>query len=326
MTQETWIAAAIVLGLGGLFAFAKYWQGRRASGGSTSQSSFATDLTERAARGELDKIEGRDKEIERVLHILMRRTKNNPLLIGAPGVGKTAIVEGLAQQILANDVPEALRGARIVSMDLNAIMAETKYRGELEKRLKNFLDGLSVEKHTILFIDEFHMLAQVGAAEGSVNMSEAFKPALSRGDLQIIGATTWDEYEKHIRPNAALDRRLQPVLVDEPTPDQAIRMLKALRPAYEEFHHVRIPDDAIEAAVRLSDQKIRGRFLPDKAIDLIDEASAKVAIECSRSHHGTPMGVVHEAARHAQDVVKIRDIEEVVDQWAQHPRSPLLPE
>jgi ATP-dependent Clp protease ATP-binding subunit ClpC len=325
MTQETWLALAIVLGLGGLFAAAKYWQDRRTTGGTAPTSSFATDLTNLAARGTLDKIEGRDKEIERTLHILMRRTKNNPLLIGAPGVGKTAIVEGLAQKILAGDVPEALKGSRIVSMDLNAMMAETKYRGELEKRIKTFLDGLAAQGRTILFIDEFHMLAQVGAAEGAVNVSEVFKPALARGDLQIIGATTWDEYEKHIRPNAALDRRLQPVLVDEPSTEQAVRMLKALRPAYEEFHHVKIPDDAIDAAVRLSDEKIRGRFLPDKAIDLIDEAAAKVAIECSRSHHGATMGIVHEAARHAQDVVKVKDIEDVIDQWAEHPRSPLSP-
>ena len=289
MTEGTWWSVAIVLGLAGLFVLAKGREKKYPKGGAATSDAFATDLTERAAQGGLDKIEGREKEIERTLHILMRRTKNNPLLIGAPGVGKTAIVDGLAQQILAGDVPEALKGSRIVSMDLNAIMAETKYRGELEKRLQAFLAGLTSEKRTILFIDEFHMLAQVGSAEGAVNVAEVFKPALARGDLQIIGATTWDEYERHIRPNAALDRRLQPVLVDEPTPAQAIRMLKALRPAYEEFHKVTIPDEAIEAAVRLSDKKIRGRFLPDKAIDLIDEAAAKVAIDCSRSHHGASM-------------------------------------
>ncbi len=255
----------------------------------------------------------------------MRRTKNNPLLIGEAGVGKTAIVEGIAQRIVAGEMPDALNGARIVSLDLNALMADTKYRGELEKRIQSLLSGLIAGKRTILFIDEFHLIAQVGAAEGSVSLMETLKPTLARGELQIIGATTWDEYEERIRPNAALDRRLQPVLVDEPAPEQAVRMLKALRPQYEEFHRVEIPDDVIEAAVRLSDEKIRGRFLPDKAIDLIDEASAKVAIDCSRSHHGTAMGVVHAAARHVQDVVRVRDVEDIVNQWTSHPRSPLPP-
>lgn len=285
---------------------------------------YLSDLTDLARRGTLDRTAGRDEEIERTLHILMRRTKNNPLLIGQPGVGKTAIVDGLATRIVSGDVPEPLRGARVLSLDLNAMMADTKYRGELERRVHSTIGKLSSNaRRTILFVDEIHMLVQVGSAEGSVNLSEAFKPALARGDLQIIGATTWDEYEKHIRPNAALDRRLQPVLVDEPSTEQAIRMLKALRPAYEAFHKVQIPDEAIEAAVRLSDQKIRGRFLPDKAIDLIDEAAAKVAIECSRSHHGKAMGVVHAAARHAQDVIRVSDVEDVVSQWVEHPRSPV---
>lgn len=280
---------------------------------------FIDDMTARARAGAFDHIEGREQEIERVLHILMRRTKNNPLLLGAPGVGKTAIVEGLAQKIIAGEVPESMKASRIISLDLAAVMAETKYRGELEKRLHGLLrDYEATKTKTIVFVDEFHTIVQVGAAEGAVNMVEIFKPALARGGVQIIGATTWDEYAEHIRPNVALDRRLQPVLVDEPSPQQALAMLKVLRPTYESFHKVQIPDEVLEAAVNLSNEKIRGRYLPDKAIDLMDEASAKVAIECSRVEHGASMAVLHGAAKCADARVQIKDIENVLDQWVNH--------
>lgn len=309
------VIAGLVFLACGLIVYRKLTEGRTMS----SPSGYTDDLTERARSHALDRIEGRDQEIERTLHILMRRTKNNPLLLGAPGVGKTAIVEGLAQKITMGDVPQALQNSRIVSLDLNAVMAETKYRGELEKRLQHLLRSLEHGgKKTILFIDEFHTLAQVGAAEGAVNLVEIFKPALARGGLQIIGATTWDEYAQHIRKNAALDRRLQPVLVDEPSPEQALGMLKVLRPAYETFHKVQIPDDVLEAAVRLSNEKITARYLPDKAIDLIDEAAAKVAIECSRVEHGASMAVLHGAAKQASNAVTIQDIEDVLDQWVIH--------
>lgn len=314
MENAIWVGGAVVL------IVALFWQIKRGGAGQlSSKAEFLDDMTARARAGKLDRIEGREQEIERTLHILMRRTKNNPLLLGAPGVGKTAIVEGLAQKIIAGDVPESMKSARIMSLDLAAVMAETKYRGELEKRLHGLLREYEATKaRTILFIDEFHVLVQVGAAEGAVNMVEIFKPALARGGVQIIGATTWAEYAEHIRPNAALDRRLQPVLVDEPSPDQALAMLKVLRPAYESFHKVQISDDVLEAAVKLSSEKIHGRYLPDKAIDLMDEASAKVAIECSRAEHGLSMAVLHGAAQRADTHVRIEDIESVLDQWVLH--------
>lgn len=312
---------ALWIGIGFIFVGGMWWlavkQGMFSRG--SSGGGFIQDMTEQARAGAFDHIEGRDQEIERTLHILMRRTKNNPLLLGAPGVGKTAIVEGLAQRIVAGDVPEAMKTSRIMVLDLAAVMAETKYRGELEKRLHGLLREYEKTKtRTILFIDEFHTLVQVGAAEGAVNMVEIFKPALARGGVQIIGATTWDEYTQHIRPNAALDRRLQPVLVDEPSPEQAFEMLKVLRPAYEKFHNVEISDDVLLAAVHLSHEKIHGRYLPDKAIDLMDEAAAKVAIECSRVEHGASMAVLHGAAKSAQVQVSVEDIENVLDQWVMH--------
>lgn len=278
-------------------------------------NAYGADLTAQAAQGLLDPFDGREKEIDRVIHVLMRRTKNNPLLLGAPGVGKTAIVHGLAKRIIDEDVPKALVGKRVLALDLAAVMSDTKYRGELEQRLREILKTLEdAPRTTILFIDEIHILEQAKGTEGAVNISDILKPALSRGDLQIIGATTWDEYEEYIHPDAALDRRLQPVLVDEPTTKQTLRMLQSLRPAYEAFHGVRIPDKTLEAAITLSG-KIVGRFLPDKAIDVIDEASAKVAIECPSHHHGKTLGVIHAAALSAKDTVTIDDVKSVVDQW-----------
>lgn len=286
-------------------------------------SELTVDVTQMAKDGKLDPFAGREAETDRTIHILLRRTKNNPLLIGAPGVGKTAIVHGLAQRIVVGDVPASLKNKRLLALDLAALLAETKYRGELEKRLRSLLQDLENKgDEVILFIDEIHMLVQAGGTEGALNVADVFKPALARGELQVIGATTWDEYAKYIRPDAPLDRRLQPVLVDEPSPEQALRILQSLRPAYEKFHKVSIPDVTLEAAVNLSDQKIKGRYLPDKAIDLIDEASAKVSVECSQAHHGVPMGIIHAAATDKkgehEDIVTVEDIQDVVDQWVVH--------
>jgi len=236
---------------------------------------LATDLTTLAEEGKLDPVIGRQKEIERLIQILARRNKNNPALIGEPGVGKTAIVEGLAQRINEGDVPAPLIGKRVLQLDVGSLVAGTMYRGQFEERLKRVIDELKASK-SILFIDELHMLVGAGAAGSSVDAANILKPALSRGELQVIGATTLDEYRKHIETDAALERRFQPILVEEPGIDEAIAILKGVRKAYEEHHRLVISDEALESAVRLSARYVTERFLPDKAIDLIDEASSRV--------------------------------------------------
>lgn len=237
---------------------------------------FSHDLTALAKEGKLDPVIGRADEIQRIIQILSRRTKNNPVLIGEPGVGKTAVAEGLAQRVVAGDVPETLTNKRIVSLDLAKMVSGTKYRGDFEERIKNMLDEVIQEKNTILFIDEMHTLIGAGSAEGSMDAANIIKPALSRGELQVIGATTLNEYRKHIEKDAALERRFQPVIVDEPSAADAVAILKGLRSRYEEHHKLKITDEAIEAAVKLSIRYINDRYLPDKAIDLIDEAASRV--------------------------------------------------
>ncbi len=240
--------------------------------------SLARDLTAVAREGSLDPVIGRSKEITRVVEVLSRRTKNNPVLIGEPGVGKTAIAEGLAQQIVNNEVPETLRDKRVMTLDMGTVVAGTKYRGEFEDRLKKVMDEIRQAGNIILFIDELHTLIGAGGAEGAIDASNILKPSLARGELQCIGATTLDEYRKYIEKDAALERRFQPIQVDEPTIDETILIIKGLRDRYEAHHRVKITDEAVDAAAKLSDRYISDRFLPDKAIDLIDEAGSKVRL------------------------------------------------
>lgn len=255
-----------------------------AAGGSNSRTKtptldeFGSNLTQMAAEGKLDPVVGRQKEIERVIQILGRRTKNNPVLIGEPGVGKTAIAEGLAQRIATNDVPDILEEKRVVTLDIGLLVAGTKYRGEFEERLKKIMDEIRSAGNVILVIDEVHTLIGAGAAEGAIDAANILKPALARGELQCIGATTLDEYRKHIERDAALERRFQPVMVGEPSVSETIEILYGLRERYEQHHKLKISDEALEAAAKLSDRYISDRYLPDKAIDLVDEAGSRVRL------------------------------------------------
>lgn len=240
---------------------------------------FGTDLNESAKQGKIDPVIGRDKEIARVIQILSRRTKNNPVLIGEPGVGKTAIAEGLAQRIVNGNVPEILRNKRIISLSISSMLAGAKYRGEFEERLKKAIDEVQKHNDMIIFIDEIHTLVGAGATEGAMDAANILKPALARGEFQVVGATTLDEYKKHIEKDAALERRFQPVLVGEPSEEDALEILKGLRDRYEAFHKAKITDEALAAAVSLSSRYITDRFLPDKAIDVVDEAASKVRMK-----------------------------------------------
>ncbi|MGI6359292.1 MAG: ATP-dependent Clp protease ATP-binding subunit [Bacillota bacterium] len=252
---------------------------QRGSDATPTLDSFGRDLTAMAQQNKLDPVIGRSKEIERVVQILSRRTKNNPILIGEPGVGKTAIAEGLAQRIYSGQVPDTLRQKRVMTLDLASVVAGTKYRGEFEERLKKVIEEIQQAGNVIIFIDELHTLIGAGGAEGAIDASNILKPALARGELQCIGATTLDEFRKHVEKDPALERRFQPVMVSEPTAEEALEILKGLRDRYEAHHRVKITDAALEAAVRLSDRYISDRFLPDKAIDLIDEAASRVRLQ-----------------------------------------------
>ncbi|WP_418462178.1 ATP-dependent Clp protease ATP-binding subunit, partial [Dialister succinatiphilus] len=247
---------------------------------------FAEDLNEKAKQGKVDPVIGRNDEINRVIQILSRRNKNNPVLIGEPGVGKTAIAEGLAQRIVNNDVPEILKNCHIISLNMSSVVAGTKYRGEFEERLKKVIDEVKKHKDWILFVDELHTLVGAGSSEGSMDAANIMKPALARGELRCIGATTLKEYKKYIEKDAALERRFQPVKVGEPTPKDTLEILKGLRDRYEAFHKAKITDEALKAAVELSGRYITDRFQPDKAIDVIDEAAAKVRMEASSTPEG----------------------------------------
>ena len=244
-------------------------------------SDFAIDLNEKAKQGKIDPVIGRQTEINRVIQILSRRNKNNPVLIGEPGVGKTAIAEGLAQRIVSHDVPEILKNCHVISLNMSSVVAGTKYRGEFEERLKKVIDEVKKHKDWILFVDELHTLVGAGSTEGSMDAANIMKPALARGELRCIGATTLKEYKKYIEKDAALERRFQPVKVGEPTPENTLKILEGLRDRYEAFHKAKITDEAMKAAVELSGRYITDRFQPDKAIDVIDEAAAKVRMEAS---------------------------------------------
>ncbi len=256
--------------------------------GTPTLDKLARDMTELARNGQLDPVIGRNKEVKRVEQILSRRTKNNPVLIGEPGVGKTAIAEGLAQRMVDGKVPAELTNKRLMMLDMGSLVAGTKYRGEFEDRLKKVIDEIQNDGHVILFIDELHTLIGAGGAEGAIDASNILKPALARGELQTIGATTLDEYQKYIESDAALERRFATVQVDEPTTDQTLQILRGLRPKYEEHHHAKITDEALEEAIKLSDRYISDRFLPDKAIDLIDESAAMVRIDAEDKKNHQP--------------------------------------
>src|SRR5437868_4449585 len=253
--------------------------GQKAKSKTPALDSFGRDLTELAREGQLDPVIGRKNEIERVIQILCRRQKNNPVLLGEAGVGKTAIVEGLAQMVISNSVPEILVDRRIVVLDLAMMVAGTKYRGQFEERIKAVMNEVRRAKNVILFIDELHTLVGAGGAEGAIDASNVLKLALSRGEIQCIGATTFDEYRKYIEKDGALERRFQTVMVDPPSPEQTVQILKGLRDRYEAHHRVRITDEALKGAVELSDRYISWRCLPDKAIDVIDEAGARVRLK-----------------------------------------------
>jgi ATP-dependent Clp protease ATP-binding subunit ClpC len=263
---------------------------------------FGRDLTQLAREGKLDPVIGRDKEIERVIQVLSRRKKNNPVLIGEPGVGKTAIAEGLAQRIISAQVPESLKNKRIVTLDLAAVVAGTKYRGQFEERLKTVMNEIRESKDTVIFIDELHTIVGAGGAEGAIDASNMLKPALARGELQCIGATTLDEYRKYIEKDGALERRFQPVMVDQPSIEDTIKILMGLRDKYEAHHGVKITDTAIEQAVKLADRYMNDRFFPDKAIDVIDEACARARLSVS-----TVPSEISELEKKLDDVVKEKE-------------------
>ncbi|HEY5428331.1 MAG TPA: Clp protease N-terminal domain-containing protein, partial [Solirubrobacteraceae bacterium] len=244
---------------------------------------FGRNLTKLASEGKLDPVVGRETEIERIMQILSRRTKNNPVLVGEPGVGKTAVVEGLAQRITNADVPELLKGKQIYTLDLAALVAGSKYRGEFEERLKKVMKEITQRGDIILFIDELHNLVGAGAAEGAIDAASILKPALARGELQTVGATTLEEYRKYLERDSALERRFQKIIVDQPSTEETVQILKGLRDRYEQHHKVNITDEALEAAADLADRYISDRFLPDKAIDLIDEAASRMRIKSMTS-------------------------------------------
>ena len=273
---------------------------------------YGRDLTALAGKGQLDPVIGREQEIQRVIQILSRRSKNNPVLIGEPGVGKTAIAEGLAQRIFAGEVPEDLRGKRLVSLDLTGMLAGTKYRGDFEERIKAVLEEVKKSSDVILFIDELHTIIGAGAAEGAIDAANIIKPALGRGEIQLIGATTLNEYRKYIEKDAALERRFQPVTVDEPTVEESIEIIKGLRDSYEAHHKLKISDEAVEAAVKLSARYIADRFLPDKAIDLMDEAASRVRMDSFTAPSGMKAieDRIRALAAEKEEAIKAQDYEQ----------------
>lgn len=298
MPREQALALSLILFAGLYFWWQKHkgvQDGSEKSSTSSILATYTRDLTKHAET--LDPVVGREEEIDRVVHILSRRSKNNPLLLGEPGVGKTAIVEGIARAIATGNAPKAIAQKRVLALDLGALIGGTKYRGEFESRMKQLTEEVTeAGRKIILFIDEFHMVEQAKGAEGAINVSDILKPALARGDLQMIGASTWAEYEEFIKPDRALDRRLQPVIIGEPSEEASEHILNSIKGVYEKHHSVRYAPAALKAAVHLSKTYIQERFLPDKAIDLIDEAGAKVSIEASH-HTRHALGLLHAAGQ-----------------------------
>lgn len=298
--------------IGVLFAAIGAWMYREnlreKSSKTPTLDDYSKDLTKLARDGKLDPVIGRSHEIQRVIQVLSRRTKNNPVLIGESGVGKTAIVEELANEISHGQVPLPLQHKRVIALDLSSIVAGTKYRGEFEKRLKAVMDEIiSAQRQIILFIDEIHTLAEAGEASGSIDAADMLKPSLARGELQVVGATTMEEYKRYIEHDTTLERRFQPILVDEPSAEQTLEMLKGLKSRYEHHHEVRYTDDALQASVQLSNRYIVDRFFPDKAIDLLDEAGAMVRLEVIKHP---------EKALADPPAVTGHDIEAVVKEWS----------
>lgn len=299
-----------------------YFFWKRPTEASHAGMAFTVDLTAQARAGKQKPLVGMEDSLERMVHVLARKEKNNPLLIGEPGVGKTALVEGLAARIASGNVPTAFKSKTVVSLSLTSLMAGTKYRGELEERVHGFMTMVgSHPRQFIVFIDELHMLEQARGGEGSLDVADALKPLLASGDVQVIGATTWTEYEKYLRPDAAVDRRFQPILVQEPSRDEAIAILDGVKASYEVFHSVCIPHESVVAAVDASIAFIKNRALPDKALDVIDEACAKVSIESSQSH-AVALGLVHGAAKSTKEgcgegtpVVTVEEVHAVAEQW-----------
>jgi ATP-dependent Clp protease ATP-binding subunit ClpC len=289
-----------------LFLFFVYYHSSKQRPSISTLQLYSKDLTELARQGKIDPVIGRSHEIARVIQILTRRTKNNPVLIGDSGVGKTAIVEELANEIAKGVVPDILKNKRVLALDLSGLVAGTKYRGEFEKRLKAVTDEIiAAERNIILFIDELHTLAEAGEATGAIDAADILKPALARGDLQAIGATTFNDYEK-IKNDVTLERRFQPIIIKEPTPEQTMDILKGLKSRYESHHLIKISDQSLQAAINLSGQYLKDRRFPDKAIDLIDEAASKVRLD-KISH---PDKYMHQKA-----MVKPEDIESIIGEW-----------
>ena len=269
---------------------------------------YSKDLTAMASAGKLDPVVGRQHEIERVIQILTRRTKNNPVLIGKSGVGKTAIVEELAMEIASGKVPELLKGKRVLALDLSGLVAGTKYRGEFEKRLKSLVDEIiAAQRNIIMFIDEMHTLAEAGEASGAIDAADILKPALARGELQVVGATTMEDYKNYLKKDLTLERRFQPVMVEEPSKEQTLEILKGIRPRYEQHHGVRITDRALTKSVELANKYIHDRVFPDKSIDLIDEACAKVRLEAVKKD-------INNVAAETL-TVEASDIEQIFNEW-----------
>lgn len=301
-----WITLLVFAGIFLLFGVILLRENHRVNVRGSILSLYSQDLTTLARQGKLDPVIGRQHEIDRVIQILSRRTKNNAVLVGNSGVGKTAIVEGLANQIAHGVVPDPIKGKRILSLDLSGLVAGTKYRGEFEKRLKGILDEvISSQREIILFIDELHTLAEAGEATGAIDAADILKPALARGELQAIGATTETEYEKYIKQDVTLERRFQPVMVDEPDLVETVEIIRGLRSRYETHHHVRISDEALQAAVTLAATVLPDRHFPDKAIDAMDEASAKVRLAAIKNnqHNDIP-------------TVTADDVKTVLEEWA----------